>query len=212
VRRRVFCAWFFEFEVGFQRLAAHKSLVSRTSPALSALVKNGRRDSSEKLASIPDVDEATFARFVEFLYTGDYNAAKLLRNQEALRATQHVETDLGKEGWFAQEIVMGLESDPPPDAPPAIEEPADFDERVAFGMSKKEKKRIRQRDSATSIRRDRPTPQLPQPDFKVAVVSPLPTSSLLDHHDSADGSDYTAFFLCHAKLYVLAEKYGVEPM
>jgi hypothetical protein len=210
VRYRAFCAGFFEFEVGFQRFAVHKSLVTRISLTLSALVKNGMRDSSEKLASRPDVDEATFARFVEFMYTGDYNAAKLLRNQEALRGNQNAETDLGKEGSSAQEVVVGLEPNPPFGAPPATEEPADFDEWGGFGMSKKDKKRLKQRDSAMSIRPDRPTPKLPQLDLDVAVVSPLPTSSLLDHHDSADGSDYTALFFCHAKLYVLAEKYGVE--
>jgi hypothetical protein len=32
------------------------------------------RESMERVASIPDVDEETFNRFVEFLYTGDYNS------------------------------------------------------------------------------------------------------------------------------------------
>jgi hypothetical protein len=78
VRYRSFCAGFFEFEVGFQQFAVHKSLVLIMLPALSAHAKDCMRESQERPASIPDVDEATFARFVEFMYAGDYNAAKLL--------------------------------------------------------------------------------------------------------------------------------------
>ena len=80
---RAFCARTFESEVGSQKFAVHKSLVelSRTSPTLSALFKNGMRESQPRSASIPDVDEATFARFVEFMFTSDYSAAKLMQNQ-----------------------------------------------------------------------------------------------------------------------------------
>lgn len=210
MRYRTFCAGFFEFEVGFQRFAVHKSLVSRISPALSALVKNGMRESQERLASIPDVDEATFARFVEFMYTGDYNAARLLRNQEALGSIHGIEKDIEEDRLSAQEVAVELKPDLPSDAPPAPEEPADIDEWGGFGVSKKDKKRTKQRDSAIAIRHNRSTLKLPQLDLDIAVVSPLPTSSLITHHDSTDRNDYTAVFFCHAKLYVLAEKYGVE--
>lgn len=205
---RAFCAGIFEFEVGSQTFAVHKSLVSRTSSTLSALVKNGMRESQERSASIPDVDEATFARFVEFMYNGDYNAAKLLRNQQSLGSIQDIKVDTQEDGSYVREAAVELEPDLPLDAPPVTEEPADLDGWGGFGMSRKDKKKAKKSTSAVSIRHS--TPKLPQLDLDAFLVPPLPTSSLIDQHDSADQNDYTAVFFCHAKLYVLAEKYGIE--
>jgi hypothetical protein len=143
VRYRIFCARFFEFEVGFQQFAVHKSLVSRTSPALYARAKNCMRESQERPASIPDVDDATFARFVEFMYAGDYNSAKLLWNQEAIGSIQGIETDIGKNRLSGQEIAVELEPELPSDAPLATGEPADFDEWGGSGMTKNDKKRTK---------------------------------------------------------------------
>jgi hypothetical protein len=71
---RIICGGTCDFEVGRRRFAVHKLLVSRASPTLFALVENKMRESMERVATIPDVDEETFTRSVEFLYTGDYNS------------------------------------------------------------------------------------------------------------------------------------------
>jgi hypothetical protein len=97
-------------------------------------------------------------------------------------------------------MAVELEPELPSDAPLATEEPADFDEWGGFGMTKKDKKRIKQRDPAMAVRHDRSTMNLPQLGLDVAVMSPLPTSSLIDHHGSADRNEYTAVLFCHAKL------------
>jgi hypothetical protein len=55
-------------------------------------------------------------------------------------------------------------------------------------MTKKDKKMIKQRDFAMAIRHDRSTPDLPQLGLDVALMSPLPTSSLIDHHHTPTGS------------------------
>jgi hypothetical protein len=61
-----------------------------------------------------------------------------------------------------------------------------------------------------AVRYNRPSSKLPGLDLDVAIVPPLPTSSSIRRHDNTDRNDYSAVFFCHAKLYVLAEKYGVE--
>lgn len=50
------------------------------------------RESQERLASIEDVDETTFARFAEYLYTGDYNTLQPVRSQETFETIQSFET------------------------------------------------------------------------------------------------------------------------
>jgi len=208
----------FEFEVGFRRFALHKSLVSRASPALTALMENGMRESQERYASIPDVDEITFARFAEFVYTGDYNTPQPIRRQEALKPSQSFETTQGKENMHrmdAQEVAAEPEPLPEPvydvvDVPQVSEEHIDADIWASSVLSAKDKKKKKRRESAIVVRDDRPSSKLPSFAFDVVIVTPLPTTSSITHYGDIGRNDYTAVFFCHAKLYVLAEKYGVE--
>lgn len=205
-----FCGGIFEFEIGFRKFALHRSLMSRVSPALCALMKNGMRELQERIASISDVDEATFARFAEFIYTGDFNAPPLVRSQEALETVPNNETNNDKDNTHAPDIQEAPpEPEPPLDVPA---EPVELDPWEGSYMSKKDKKKRKQKESAMVIRHERLTSKLPQPDLDVAVILPLPTSSTVDHQDGTEQNDYTAVFFCHAKLYVLAETYGVEQL
>lgn len=174
------------------------------------------RESQERFASIPDVDEATFARFAEYMYTGDYNTPQPVRSQEALETAQGFETNNGKDNMHApdvQEAPAEPEPEPEPayDVPQPLEEPIETDPWEGYHpLSTKDKKRRKQRESAMAVRDSPPSSKLPGLNLDVAVVSPLPSSSLMKRHDNTDRNDYTAVFFCHAKLYVLAEKYGVE--
>jgi hypothetical protein len=136
----------FEFEISFRRFALHKSLVSRISPPLTALMENGMRESQERLASIPDVDEATFARFAEFMYTGDYNTPQPVRRQEALKSVQGLEMNDSKDNMHAmdcQEAPAEPEPEPEPacDVPRASEEYVESDPWGGLALSTKDKKR-----------------------------------------------------------------------
>lgn len=194
----------FEFEIGSRKFALHKSLVSRLSPALSALMENGMRESQDRFASIPDVDEATFARFAEYLYTGDYNTLQPVRSQETLETIRGFETANCEDNIHALEA---REAPAEPEPAPLYEE---SDSWGALKLSAKDKKRRRERECAIAIRHNRSSSKLPGLVLDVSVVPPFPTSSLIGRHDNTDQTDYTAVFFCHAKLYVLAEKYGVE--
>ncbi|CAG7939173.1 unnamed protein product [Penicillium salamii] len=64
----------FTFLVGTYKreMQVHSAIVSSASPVLNNLVHGGMRESRDKLVDWSHVDEATFNRFCEFLYTGDY--------------------------------------------------------------------------------------------------------------------------------------------
>lgn len=85
--------WNFEFDVESYRFAVHKRLLSNVSPALAALVDIGMRETDEELARLTDVDTKTFARFVEFIYTGDYTAPQPEPTQGAKADAQTHQTD-----------------------------------------------------------------------------------------------------------------------
>jgi hypothetical protein len=51
----------------------HKILVSKISAPLAAMMEGGMREAQEGAATLKDVEVATFARFAEFAYTGNYN-------------------------------------------------------------------------------------------------------------------------------------------
>lgn len=80
------------------------------------------RESQERVASISDVDEATFARFAEFVYTGDFNTPQPVRSHEALEAIQSSETNNDKDNIHAPDVQEAppepeSEPEPPFDAP-----------------------------------------------------------------------------------------------
>ncbi|KAI1267757.1 hypothetical protein F5Y18DRAFT_443537 [Xylariaceae sp. FL1019] len=54
----------------------HKELLAAMSKPLNALVAGGMKESRERCAEWPEMDEETFIRFCEFAYTGDYKVAK----------------------------------------------------------------------------------------------------------------------------------------
>ncbi|KAM3558524.1 hypothetical protein ARSEF4850_004561 [Beauveria asiatica] len=66
----------FKFVVGpeGQEFTVHSALVAEQSKPLHALVTNGMKESLEATVKWPHVDVATFKKFSEYLYTGDFVA------------------------------------------------------------------------------------------------------------------------------------------
>ncbi|KAK5726099.1 hypothetical protein LTR15_004291 [Elasticomyces elasticus] len=185
----------FGFKVGSRHFTVHKILVSRVSDVLLALMENGMRESREGYATISDSDETSFARLVEFLYTGDYNAPQPSDVNETLPETIAVHEEGRLEYMHETNIHWQLHEEPAiPEPPPAA---LDAD---PWGFTSKKKKK-----------QSRAISRLPDLELSAAITSPLPTCSEVNH-ESTEGNDYTAVFFCHAQLYVLADTYGVEPL
>lgn len=151
---------------------------------------NGMRESNEGCATIPDSDETTFARLVEFLYTGDYNAPQPSRVgdiQPEIHRNQ-MEGELAVASAFGNTYEEPAIPDPLPVA-------SDVD---VWGFTAKNRRK----------QTSRTTSKLPDLVLNAEIASPLPTSSEV-HLGSSDGADYTAVFFCHAQLYVLAGTYDI---
>lgn len=65
----------------------HSALVARQSPALDALINGGMKESIERRVIWKDVDEESFIRFSQYVYTGDYEATKPSKREAVVIAS-----------------------------------------------------------------------------------------------------------------------------
>ena len=209
---RVFRGGTFHFDVGPSRtrFTIHQVAVARKSEALTAMMKNGMKESQEGCAPLRNTDEPTFARFVEFIYTGDYNPAQpIIRN--AIMERDECDTGEAVVCLDASEQNLGERGDVPP-LQSADELPFDvygLSSSARASKAKKGKKKFSfyEEEEAAVVKPAR----LPDMVFNVSVHSPLPTTSKF----VADGDwsrDYLPLLLSHAQLYVFADTYGIEDL
>lgn len=173
------------------------------------------RESIERVATIPDVDEETFTRFVEFLYTGDYNPPppapvhQVSSDKQGSDNDEHSTSVTTRTSPHAHDEPMELYVDASPEPAPEVPEP----EPDPWGFTTTRKDRKKQKQSAwiPVSPLDRKHPKLPAPEISVILTCPLPTSSNL-RRNIVGRNDYTALFHCHAQLYVLGDKYDVSPL
>ncbi|MCJ1386274.1 hypothetical protein MMC17_009400 [Xylographa soralifera] len=196
----------FTFFVGKQRkpMTIHTALVAKQSTVLRHLVTGSMEEAQSGRVTWEDVDEDTFARFAQFVYTGDYSPA-----------SHHL---------CEPEIVEALDPEDitdvtPVDAPAVPEVEQDLDDNVVtlddgggtwgdWGVSKK-KKSLKSENKKQKVR------QLPS--FHDRLY-PLPAcSTFLETRckaraNTSASEDYTSVFSGHARLYAFAETYDVEAL
>lgn len=212
----------FRFIVGPQKKTfyAHANLVAQSSDSMNALVNGPMKDASQKCATLEDFDGDTIVRFIEFLYTKDYTVADpdiiqipsdMYETGESTREKESDQSEVVAESVTEPDIVFPskkrerkkkknkrLENDPwqedvlevPAEPCPPPAEVFDFDEAEQPLKSKKHLAWMAFRKKAY-VR-----------DQKTWVPPPDPESL----------EDYTQVFLCHARLYVFSNKYGIEPL
>lgn len=176
------------------------------------------RESRERFATISDVNEETFARFVEFMYTGDYNSPQPEPVQKASTCTNDFDDEQNASVQGTAGGIVPQERDTPTEPyeepmPGPVPEPAEpeFDPWGTFAGSKKDRKKKKPTTSIPAPSHDQASSKLPAPDISVSVTCPLFTSSKICRN-VIGRNDYTAVFFCHAQLYVLADKYSVGPL
>ena len=177
------------------------------------------RESRERFATILDVNEVTFARFVEFVYTGDYNSPQPEHVEEVSTSTQGSDNDEHKTSarGTATEILPHAHQapaepyeEPLPEPVPETPEP-EIDPWRTFAKTKKDMKKQKAMAEVQATSCNQKRSKLPDPDISVAVTCPLSTSSKI-RRNIIGRNEYTAVFFCHAQLYVLGEKYDVKPL
>lgn len=192
----------------------HTDLVVQHSSTLAALVSGGMAEAKESCAFLEDVDEGTFVRFVEYMYTNDYSVPDPVIVQMASDST----FENGQHG-----IEETAAAQPTPT----------HEDDWSFGMmsSKKDKKRMKKASKGNpwymeeepvqeaAIPVDDPS-EYPQRECKKdRLWSEFTEKAHVRHREpweprqnTESCEDYTQVFLCHARLYVFSDRYCIEPL
>jgi hypothetical protein len=175
----------FRFLIGPEKKAfyVHTELVTQHSSALGAMVSGQMAEAKESCATLEDVDEGTFVRFAEYMYTNDYSVPDPVTVQMA--STEEYEGSFGKKNknkatkgnpWHTEEV-----PEEPTEEPPS-EDPQHECKKDQLWSEFTEKAHVRHRE-----------PWEPR-----------------QNKESCE--DYTQVFLCHASLYVFSDRYCIEPL
>jgi len=209
----------FQFLIGpgKKTFYVHTNLVVQHSSALAALVSGRMAEAKESCAFLEDVDEGTFVRFVEYMYTNDYSVPDPIIVQMASDST----FENGRDG-----IEETAAADEPQPAP--IHE-----DNWSFELlsSKKDMKKKKKASKGNPWRiEEAPVEEVPafpaEPSEypqheckKDRLWSEFTETAHVRHHEpweprqnTESCEDYTQVFLCHACLYVFSDRYCIEPL
>lgn len=141
-------------------------------------------EAKQGFALLDDVDEDTFVRFIRWTYSKDYPAPE--------------HTVVHSDSGSAKSTPVASKPDPAHKVVPTLADPDDWG---SFG-TKKEKKKKKCHVSKSGLKES----FISQYDSPWADAMPPPRSNRAPHED------YTEVFLSHARLYVFAEKYDIQPL
>lgn len=156
--------------------------MAEQSPALESLVNGSMQEATSGTVIWEDVEEETFGRFAQFVYTWDYDAPShtTMRDHSKLSPLEKAEEEpdtAAESAWLKGGWDLPDHSIPQP--------------------SSKSKKKLKFPELSY------PGPTRPEP-FNNTRQQPRKNKSPKE--------DYRPVFLAHARLYVLAEKYGIKTL
>jgi len=206
----------FTFFVGEKKpIVVHAAAIAEQSQALNTLVNGHMKEAQTRSVDFGDVSEKDFIRLCEFAYTADYTTPPFIVREET-SASPDPEADGTNQ---ASPRVHSVDFFPDPEPVPpvvideAIAEPLRApDESIVDwnGWGSKESKKKDKKSSPSKKATLRKSFE------SKSFCSPLPRQSLIDSCEPIANSkpteDCTTVFLAHARLYVLADKYGIEPL
>ncbi|KFY46960.1 hypothetical protein V494_00253 [Pseudogymnoascus sp. VKM F-4513 (FW-928)] len=201
----VFTSPQFTFGIGENnvRVTVHAAAIAKQSHALDALINGPMKEAQTRIVRFEDVHEDTFIRFCQFAYTGDYEPPVFIQRPES----GFQEKDSSQ--WLPPTIdtnepgEVAEEPEPEPAPEPAVAEAEPV--YLSFGVKrpKKNKKSPKSRvlrDSFETKTFDVETPWL-SAERRCEV-----------RQNSCAEEDYTPVFLGHARLYIFADKWGIESL
>ena len=140
-------------------------------------------EAKQGFALFEDVDEGTFVRFIRWTYTKDYPAS------------EHTCAETGE----GKDTPEGLKTEA------AQKEASTSDDILAsWGGGAKNKKK--KKKSSSTVNTSLKESFVSQYDYWSSDLMPVPRSNIHPQED------YTEVFLSHARLYVFAEKYDIQPL
>jgi hypothetical protein len=205
----VFRSSIFTFLIGENKtpIAVHAEAIAKHSKALNALINGGMEEAKAGRASLPDVSEDTFLRFCQYAYAGDYSTPPF--------------TTIEAE---AEEVPVDASDWPPPPPPPGPGSPPFYAQQLdeeepamplvdadsywgSFVPPNKKKKGNSATNKMTSL-----WDSFSKLSFNANHIRHSFVHSCIVVENSSDLEDFTPVFLAHSRLYVFADKYGIEPL
>ena len=180
----------------------HEEAIASQSPALEALMRGKMSESASRVVTWGDIDRATFARFAQFAYTGDYSVPKMI-----VKGHVHQQKQFEKE----KEVENGIWS---------VAKPLPYESSWdAFSSaSKKDKKKMKSAQfTFGETLRSAQTTDSTRFDKSHVYALLQPRSKFADSCDPEiiDGpeeNNITEALLSHTSLYILAEKWGIDSL
>ena len=218
--RSVYASVPFKFIVDGKPFYIHADLVSLHSKPLDRMMNGHMAEAQKGFATLQDVDECTFGRFIEWAYKGFYTAAEF---------TTVVGEDLDAAGSCNEDkhvvdISVQRTSDP-------IQEDEDqpFNTGQTFGAQGTNLFGFTQendswgaweanRSKKSKSKLKNPTPRSAREALMQSFISRRPVErkeAILippPRRNQSSAEVYHDVFLSHAQLYVFAEKYDIQPL
>ena len=168
-------------------------------------------EATQGFATLEDVDAGTFARVSRWMYSGDYAAAEhtdpcdspALETPRSFNfgsAANQTVPSVGDSGRIATFSVFPIGRNPTPGQIPHDQIPHDQIPHDIFGRPLLNDKN----DSQSSLKKKFNELQYTVPDARSHIPPPRP--------NKVRSEDYTEVFLSHARIYIFAEKYDIQPL
>jgi hypothetical protein len=216
---RVFTSKLHTFLIGEngEAITAHAEVIAKHSKGLDALINGKMAEASSGVTVLKDVLEDTFVRFCQFAYVGDYETPAFLLDRKADNSGRVSAFDLFRsaspddQALEVADAVEKVDEAVVVAVTPRRESPTPFvdksaEERQGWGSwGKPESKNRRSKSSIL------------QQDFDDKFYDRKTASSITKSRGKIRGNefpeeDYTPVFLGHARLYVFAEKWGIDAL
>ncbi len=204
----------FEFVVGTEKksFSVHAEAIGKQSNALNALINNRMKEGQSRSATFDDVDEATFIRFCQFAYTGDYAVPIFDVMVEEASITSEAEAASDRDTRSSRDSRDETieEAAVSPDSPFKeiyVVAPDGWGGFRRIRTHSPETNPVKLPSTKIQLRQSFEDIEYPAPESQQQSVdecTPRPNKSREE--------DYTTVLLGHANLYVLAEKYGVDSL
>ncbi|KAF3480422.1 uncharacterized protein GIQ15_05769 [Arthroderma uncinatum] len=183
----------FTFHIGPEKVpfVVNSEAIAKQSPALNALINRNMIEAHSKIVDWPDVDEDTFVRFCEFCYRDDYSPPSCAWDistdekeepPQEARATSNEEAPLSIYKYF--------------DEPDAELSPSPFPRKGKNGKKAPSE----------------PQDLLSDSDYSPPEHLTHSTQQFKPFSNVCEDQDFTPVLLGHAQLYVIADKYCIQPL
>lgn len=186
----------FVFIVDEVRFTVQQEAVARHSESLKVMMQGHMKEAQDGVATLQDVDKATFVRFLEYVYTGDYNVP------QPTKAAEDVPTG-------AKQVRSSWPEEDGGDGELEIDDPYDCQRSFGFGHGYTKSSAKKGKNVSKSLKS--PSRQLAQPTTEVVIKPALPTNSIT----ARNGTDFLSgqkLFMSHAKIYVFAHLYAINDL